>query len=136
RRVLEVGKKGRVFDMKKKHAKIVVRSLENLKHEWKETLQGKRRWIQSDEEIVFTSLEALARIFSKNRMAILRALIREKPQSIYELAKILNMDFKNVHTDVKLLAEVGLVELKKSGTARNGLIPLSKFSGFDLDLAA
>ena len=122
--------------MKKKHAKIVIRSLENTKREWKDAIEGRKKSIQRDDEIIFTSLEAVARVFSKNRMEILRAVIHGKPKSIYELAKIVGKDFKNVHTDVKLLVDVGLVELKEAGDSRNGLIPLSKFSGIDLDLAA
>jgi predicted transcriptional regulator len=52
------------------------------------------------------------------------------------LAKLLGRDFKNVHTDVKLLADIGLLDLKETGNSRNGLIPLAKFSGIDLDWAA
>lgn len=122
--------------MKKKHAKIVVRSLLKTKLEWKAALQGKRKAIRKEDELVFTSLEAVARVFSKNRMEILRAIIHLRPKSIYELAKILNKDFKNVHTDLKLLVDVGLIELKEANNGRKGLIPLSKFSGIELDLAA
>lgn len=122
--------------MKKRHAKIVVKTIENAKREWKEALEGKRKGIQKDDEIVFTSLEAVARVFSKGRMEILRTIIQEKPKSIYELAKLLERDFKNVHTDVKLLADIGLLDLKEAGDSRNGLIPLAKFSGIDLDWAA
>ena len=122
--------------MKKKHAKIVVKTLENTKREWKEALKGKRKNIQKEDEIIFTSLEAVARVFSKGRMEILRTVIQERPKSIYELAKLLGRDFKNVHTDVKLLADIGLLDLKEAGNSRNGLIPLAKFSGIDLDWAA
>lgn len=122
--------------MKKKHAKIIVKTIKNTKREWKEALEGKRKGTQKDNEIIFTSLEAVARVFSKSRMEILRAVIQERPKSIYELAKLLGRDFKNVHTDVKLLADIGLLDLKEAGNSRNGLIPLAKFSGIDLDWAA
>jgi predicted transcriptional regulator len=122
--------------MKKKHAKIIVKTIENTKLEWKEALQGKRKRIQKDDEIIFASLEAVARVFSKGRMEILSAVIQKRPKSIYELAKLLDRDFKTVHTDVKLLADIGLLDLKEAGTSRNGLIPLAKFSGIDLDWAA
>ncbi len=122
--------------MKKKHAKIIVKTIENTKREWKDALEGNKKGIQKDDEIIFTSLEAVARVFSKGRMEILRAVIQERPQSIYALAKLLGRDFKNVHTDVKLLADVGLLDLKEAGNSRNGLIPLAKFSGIDLDWAA
>ena len=122
--------------MKKKHAKIVIKSLVSTKKEWVEALGKNKKSIQKDDEIIFISMEALARVFTKNRMEILRAVIHEKPQSIYELAKIVGKDFKNVYTDVRLLVDTGLIELKEAGDSRNGLIPLSKFSGIDLDLAA
>jgi predicted transcriptional regulator len=35
--------------------------------------------------------------------------------SIYELAKRLERDYKNVHTDVTRLAELGLVERRADG---------------------
>lgn len=122
--------------MKKKHAKIVIKTIENTKREWKEAIKGKKKGSPKDDEIIFTSLEAVARIFSKGRMEILRAVIQQQPKSIYDLAKLLDRDFKNVHMDVKLLADIGLLDLKEAGTSRNGLIPLAKFSGIDLDWAA
>lgn len=122
--------------MKKKHAKVIVKTMENTKREWKDALEGKRKGVQKNDEIIFASLEAVARVFSKGRMEILRAVIQERPKSIYELAKLLGRDFKNVHTDVKLLADIGLLDLKETGNSRNGLIPLAKFSGIDLDWAA
>lgn len=122
--------------MRKKHAKIVVKTLGNVKSEWKEAMKGKKRSLQKEEDLIFTSLEAVAKVFSKTRMEILRTIIREKPKSIYELAKQLGRDFKNVYSDIQLLTEIGLVELKESGSSRSGLIPISRFSGIDLDLAA
>ena len=122
--------------MKMKHAKIVIKALDDLKSEWKMALKGKKRSIQKKEDLIFISLETIAKVFSKTRMEILRAVIHQKPKSIYELAQLVERDFKNVHADIKLLADIGLVELKKSGDSRKGLIPIALFSGIDLDLAA
>lgn len=122
--------------MKLKKAKIIVRSLSDIKAEWKKAMKGKIAHLQKDDEIIFTNLESITKVFSKTRIEILITIIHEKPQSIYELAKILNRDFKNVHSDVKLLAEIGLIKLQESGDARHGLIPIAKFSGIELDLAA
>jgi hypothetical protein len=38
-----------------------------------------------------------------------------RPLSIYELAKRLERDYKNVHTDVTRLAELGLIERRADG---------------------
>ena len=122
--------------MKLKHAKIIIRSESAIKSEWTEALKGSKKSIQKDGEIVLASLDTVAKIFSKVRMEILRVIITEDPSSIYDLAKRVNRDFKNVHFDVKLLSQIGLIELKKTGDARNGLHPIAKFSGIDVDLAA
>ena len=48
---------------------------------------------------------------------------------------MLKKDFKNVHSDVKFLAELGLIELREEGL-RKSLVPMAKFSKIDLPLAA
>lgn len=55
-------------------------------------------------------LPALLRTLSPARWSLLERLKAEGPMSIYELAKRLQRDYKNVHTDVTKLAELGLVE--------------------------
>ena len=69
-------------------------------------------------------------------MEILRAIITQKPESIYDLAKIVNRDFKNVYSDVQFLNNLGLIKLKETGSPRKGLMPIAKFSGVEFDLAA
>ena len=69
-------------------------------------------------------------------MQILQTIAKEKPKSIYELAKILDKDFRNVHTDVKYLNAVGLIELRETNSSRNGLKPVALFSGIEFDWAA
>ena len=122
--------------MKMKHAKIIIRSVDSLKNDWKAALKGKKRGIQKKDEVIFTGIETVAKVFAKTRMEVLRAIILKKPNSIYELAKMLDRDFKNVHSDVKLLSEIGLIDLQETKDARNGLKPVAKFSGIELDLAA
>ena len=122
--------------MKRKNAKIIIKSVSEIKKEWKEALKGKNRGSQKDNELIFTGLETAAKVFTKNRIEVLKVIISEQPKSIYEISKIVKRDFKNVHSDVKFLAEIGLIELKESGDPRGGLIPVAIFSGIELDLAA
>lgn len=122
--------------MKLKKAKIIIKNHSEIKRSWSEALKGKVKHIQKDDEIIFGNSETVAKVFSKNRLEILKAIIQHAPNSIYELAKIIERDFSNVYQDVKLLSEIGLIELKDSGDSRNGLIPIAKFSGIELDLAA
>lgn len=122
--------------MKLKRAKLIIRPINDIKKEWKEALKGNKKSIPAKDEIIFTSYEDLSKVFSKTRIEILNVIITKRPQSIYELAKMIERDFKNVHSDVNLLANIGLIELKEAGDPRNGLIPVPKFSGIQIDLAA
>jgi len=122
--------------MKLKKAKIVIKSLSDVKKEWKAALKGQTKSVQKNDEIIFANLETASKVMSRARIEILQTIIKFKPKSIYELAKILEKDFKNVHTDVKFLCDVGLIELQETEDARNGLRPVARFSGIELDWAA
>ena len=78
----------------------------------------------------------MAKVLSQPRLEILSAILKDHPKSIYALAKLINRDFKNVHADVKLLADVGLIELRTSGKKRSAVMPVARYSGLELDLAA
>ena len=60
-------------------------------------------------------LPLLLRTLSPARWSLLERLKGEGPMSIYELAKRLERDYKNVHTDVTRLAELGLIERRADG---------------------
>lgn len=63
----------------------------------------------------FEDLPLLLRTLTPARWALLQKLRKEGAASIYELAKNLGRDYKNVHTDVVKLAELGLVERRADG---------------------
>ena len=77
----------------------------------------------------FPSFETLGKVIAGARLELLSAIKNEKPQSIQELSRIVDRDFKNVYNDVKLLVEYGLIELKESG-ARKSAVPMAKYSEF------
>ena len=61
-------------------------------------------------------LPLLLRTLTPARWALLERLRKEAAASIYELAKNLGRDYKNVHTDVSRLAELGLIEKRADGS--------------------
>jgi predicted transcriptional regulator len=58
----------------------------------------------------FVDFPSLFKSLSPARLALLRKLRETGPVSIYELARSLARDYKNVHTDVTLLSALGLIE--------------------------
>lgn len=83
-----------------------------------------------------SSFDTVDRLFSKNRLEILKTIINQKPASISELAQMINRDYKGVHSDVKFLSDSGLINFQNTGDSDHTLMPIALFSGIELDLAA
>ena len=79
--------------------------------------------------ISFPSFEILGKVITGPRLELLSVIKNQKPNSIQELSRMVERDFKNVYTDVKILVEYGLIELKESG-ARKAALPIAKYSEF------
>jgi hypothetical protein len=59
----------------------------------------------------FEGVVALRKLLSNEKARILHTLKTKKPSSIYQLAKLLDRDFKSVDTDIKLLEKFGFIDL-------------------------
>lgn len=101
--------------MKVKNIKITIKSdaelFKEVKSVWKKLEQGKQ--VKKHEGISFESLEAMRKVLTEERIRILKIIKKYHPGSIYELAKILKRDTKNVSDDVHYLAELELIEIEK-----------------------
>ena len=64
----------------------------------------------------FDNLPLLLSTLSAARWALLASLSKNQSSSIYELAKRLARDYKNVHTDVAKLVDLGLIERREDGS--------------------
>ena len=63
---------------------------------------------------------------------MLSVVRHKKPQSVYELSKMLNRDLKSVNTDLKVLSDNDFIELKKVEDGRQRLVPLVDFDKIDI----
>lgn len=63
-------------------------------------------------------------IFTESRLRIIRVLKEKSPRSIYDLAKLINRDFKNVYDDVDFLAQIGMIKMEERKTGRKQKKPI------------
>ena len=63
----------------------------------------------------FADLPLLIRNISPARWDLLKRLKKAGPLTIFALAKLLERDYKNVHTDVSRLLELNLLEKNQEG---------------------
>jgi predicted transcriptional regulator len=95
------------------------------------------RRINRQEGVYFTSIEAARNLLTPHRLALLRAVRSGRPGSIYELAKMVERDLKNVQDDLRLLENYGLIrmtEAVRSGK-RRVRVPQAPFDQIELKIA-
>lgn len=83
---------------------------------WKRAEEGKR--VESEQRLVFENLETLIKTLTQGRWVLLKTLRTKGPLSVRALAKELGRDYKNVHTDVRLLEKIGLIDRNKDDNVR------------------
>jgi len=110
-------------------------ALEGFRSTFKALEAGRR--VRRREGIYFTSIEAARTLLTPGRLALLRAIRRQRPGSIYQLAKILKRDLKNVQDDLRLLQEYGLVRMTKGRAVgrRAVKVPEALFGQIELKIA-
>ncbi len=117
--------------------RIEIRTLEkglkDFRATWKAVAAGKK--VTPRKGTYFTSLEAARKVLTPKRLQLLRVIRQGRPDSVYQLARLVGRDFKNVHADVQALAAYGLISLKKAQTGRRTSVPRVPFSAIELRIA-
>src|SRR3989338_3068969 len=83
-------------------------ALDRFERVWKHG--GKAAGRGAEVRLTFESLPVLLSNLTPARWMLLEQLRRAGPLSINELARRLGRHYKNVHTDVSRLIEIGLIE--------------------------
>ena len=88
-------------------------ALDRFEAAWNRRLEGRR--MATLHVLSMADLPLLLRTLTPARWGLLDRLRETGSLSIYELAKRLQRDYKNVHTDVSALARIGLIERVADG---------------------
>jgi predicted transcriptional regulator len=70
--------------------------------------------VQEKHRLHFENIEMLLKTLTPGRWTLLKKLHERGPTSIRALASDLGRDYKNVHTDVRRLENIGLIERTKN----------------------
>ena len=110
-------------------------ALEDFRKTWKALERG--REVRRQGGTYFTSLEAARKVLTPKRLELLRAIRKENPDSLYRLARVVGRDLKNVQEDVRALAELGLVSLRKTrgSSGRPSTVPRVRFKEIEVRIA-
>ena len=90
-------------------------ALDRFEAAWNRAAEGRK--ISPLRILTLQDLPSFTRTLTPARWVILEKLKSEGPCSIYELAKRLERNYKNVHTDVTELVKLGLIEKNETNEA-------------------
>jgi predicted transcriptional regulator len=77
------------------------------------------------------SIETFGEIFRPTNLALLEAIVEHEPESIRELARIVDRHPPEVHGNIHELVDYGLVELKETGRSKR---PVVWYDDIDVDI--
>ena len=105
---------------------------------FKDTFEAARacRPVEPRELVGFTSLEAARNFLTRERLGLLRTIKTRRPRSLYELARMVGRDLKNVQEDIRILERHGLVRIaKRPRGTRTVNVPRVPFAAITLKIA-
>lgn len=76
-----------------------------------------------NKSLSFDSYETFKRFMSPNKIQILMAISRLRPESVYQLEKMLNRKYPHVLKDCRQLENIGFITLNKSNKLKKQLRP-------------
>lgn len=107
--------------------------ISEAKEAMKSVAKGKK--VSPKSVISFDSLKTMRKFITDERLRILKAIRKYKPDSIYELAKLLKRDAKNVTDDVHYLSGLGLIEIHKIKNGRQKTRPVVDYEKILLEIS-
>jgi predicted transcriptional regulator len=111
--------------MRIRKIEIGIKPLKESLHEfasvWDKLQRGEK--VEKKAGIYFESIDAMRKVLTNKRLAILKVIKEEEPNSVYSLAKLLGRDLKNVNQDLKMLVDIGLVTVEPVKDGKKRIVP-------------
>ena len=82
--------------------------------------------LKEEQTLTFPSVEKLFKILTPARWEIVKALQTREFKSIRDLAKFLERDYSNVWKDIRILNDLGIVEVEKTERGYRVYIPYER----------
>lgn len=109
--------------MKLRILTVVITNRDELITSMRKAISNKGANSQKDHSIEFDSFETFKRVINLNKIQILMAIARLKPNSIKQLSKIVDREYPHVLKDCNSLEAYGFIKLVETGGARRQLTP-------------
>ncbi|MBF8277199.1 MAG: hypothetical protein HW390_2272 [Candidatus Brocadiaceae bacterium] len=91
--------------------------------------------VKREKAIYFESVKGFRKAITPKRIELLHLIKEKHPKSIQELARIAKRDIKSIVTDIGILAELGLIDIKRKIDGRKESMPVVDYSRINLEIA-
>ena len=113
--------------MKYRPLKILFESFEDFmdrgRKDLKEVLKNRKSIVRPKDTLIWASVESYQQFMSDQKYTILATIRKYDPQSVYQLAKMLNRAQQNVARDCELLSAHGFIKFNKTEDGRKTKAP-------------
>ena len=105
---------------------FTIRPEEDVLSQFADTYRALRagRRVARHDGVSFTSIEAARNFLTPTRLALLRAVRRRQPGSVYALARMVGRDLKNVQQDLRILEQHGLIKMARGRGTGNRAVKI------------
>lgn len=106
---------------------VKFQSWDEFKKKVTEAFKEQKRSHTRKGTVVFSSVTEYQKFMTEQKLAILAVVANKRPQSIYQLAQLVDRDFGNVQRDCVTLTAHGFMKLEESGDTKKSKIPQLAF---------
>jgi predicted transcriptional regulator len=120
--------------MKVKKIHIEIKTLEGALKEAAESFEKVARGqrVKKKTAVYFSNITDLRKALTEKRLELLKIVKDRKPSSIYELARMVDRDVKNVIQDVGYLQEIGMIDVAETQDKK---VPTVNYDVLSLEVA-
>lgn len=98
----------------------------NLEKFEEETLEQLQKLEDGRNSIIFEDTEMFRRLLTEKRQEMIEEVMENPPGSIRELAENLDRGLREVHEDVKLMENYGIIQIEEDGNTKKPRIPYER----------
>ena len=123
--------------MRVKRVKIGIKSLEDVLEDTKEAMKklGRGEKVKPEKGLYFESIEGFRKALTPKRLELLHVIREKLPESIQELARLAKRDIKSVATDITILEDLGLIDMKRKKEGWRESTPTVNYNKISLEIA-
>ncbi|MEK6656234.1 MAG: winged helix DNA-binding protein [Nitrospirota bacterium] len=123
--------------MRVKRVKIGIKSVKEVLKDFVKTGEAIERGekVKKEKGVYFESIEGFRKALTPKRLELLHLIKEKHPKSLQELARLADRDMKSIITDVEILEELDLIDMKRKKEGRRESEPKVSYDAIELLVA-